>query len=163
MKSYDKKLIAIAGAVVTALFLLLGFLFAQPEDARPLPETPKTEPTTTFRTIELAGSTFRAEVMDTYSKRLQGLSGRDQLGEREAMLFVFDHDDKHCFWMKDMKFSIDIVWFDKDMNYVDMRDDLGPETYPESFCASAPARYAVELPSSTASGTGLESTKLTLN
>ena len=43
---------------------------------------------------------------------LQGLAVKNQLKENEAMLFVFEKPGKHSFWMKDMKFPIDIIWLD---------------------------------------------------
>lgn len=42
--------------------------------------------------------------------RARGLSGRDGLGVNEGMLFLFDEEAYYPFWMKDMKFPIDIVW-----------------------------------------------------
>lgn len=42
--------------------------------------------------------------------RARGLSGRDGLGVNEGMLFLFDTPAYYPFWMKDMKFPIDIVW-----------------------------------------------------
>ena len=32
------------------------------------------------------------------------------IDENYAMLFVFDHNDHHKMWMKDMKFSVDMIW-----------------------------------------------------
>ncbi len=40
----------------------------------------------------------------------KGLSGRDGLGVNEGMLFVFREKTITPFWMKDMNFSIDIIW-----------------------------------------------------
>ncbi len=55
------------------------------------------------------------EVADTESERAQGLSGRERLGDAKGMLFVFDEkDQKPTFWMKDMKFAIDIIWINDD-------------------------------------------------
>ena len=51
-----------------------------------------------------------ASVADTPEARQQGLSGRAGLGESEGMLFVFPKDGEYAFWMKDMRFSIDILW-----------------------------------------------------
>ena len=53
---------------------------------------------------------FMVEVADTIVSRTRGLSGRAGLKENEGMLFVFGSPDMHGFWMKDMKFPIDIVW-----------------------------------------------------
>ncbi len=54
------------------------------------------------------------EIADDFRERVQGLSGRDSLCDDCGLLFLFDNKDKHSFWMKDMKFSIDIIWIDDD-------------------------------------------------
>jgi len=43
----------------------------------------------------------------------KGLGGRDNLGSFDGMLFLFPDSRQHVFVMRDMKFPIDIVWFDK--------------------------------------------------
>lgn len=58
------------------------------------------------------GSQVAAEVVDTPAARAQGLSGRDGLEEGKGMLFLFGTRAQHGFWMKGMRFPIDIVWLD---------------------------------------------------
>lgn len=58
------------------------------------------------------GSRMEAEVADTPASRAQGLSGRDGLEEGKGMLFLFGERASHGFWMKGMRFPIDIVWLD---------------------------------------------------
>lgn len=53
------------------------------------------------------------EIADDPAERTQGLSGRDSLPENSGMLFVFDEPGAHAIWMKEMKFSIDILWLDE--------------------------------------------------
>lgn len=50
------------------------------------------------------------EIVKDPDARAKGLSGRDSLGVNEGMLFLFDEPAYYPFWMKDMKFGIDIVW-----------------------------------------------------
>lgn len=50
------------------------------------------------------------EIRDTDEGRGLGLSGRENLGEDEGMLFVFDQPLRPTFWMKDMRFDLDMVW-----------------------------------------------------
>lgn len=42
-----------------------------------------------------------------------GLSGRDALGENEGMLFVFPDSQRRNFWMKGMRFSLDMLFVSK--------------------------------------------------
>ncbi len=53
------------------------------------------------------------EIADTFQKRQKGLSERKSLTEGEGMLFIFAQKDiQPPFWMKKMKFAIDIIWID---------------------------------------------------
>ena len=60
--------------------------------------------------VVIGGHSFTAEIADTLATRNQGLSDRDSLPEDAAMLFVFPLPSRYGFWMKDMRFSIDIIW-----------------------------------------------------
>ncbi|HEX2792373.1 MAG TPA: DUF192 domain-containing protein [Candidatus Paceibacterota bacterium] len=86
------------------------------------------------------------EVADTEALREQGLSARDSLGDDSGMLFVFPASGLHGFWMKDMRFSIDMLWLDDAGAIVHVVSNAAPETYPEIFTPPAPARYVLEVP-----------------
>jgi uncharacterized protein len=55
-----------------------------------------------------------------------GLAVKNQLKENEAMLFVFEKPGRHSFWMKDMKFPIDIFWLDSDGKVVYIKENMQP-------------------------------------
>lgn len=57
---------------------------------------------------------FFIEVADTIAKRAQGLSGRRDLVEDNGMLFIFPEAQQQNFWMKDMKFPLDVIWINED-------------------------------------------------
>src|SRR3989338_1806519 len=76
----------------------------------------------------------------------QSLSGRSGLAEGEGMLFVFPQDGKYGFWMKDMRFSIDILWLNASGMVVYMAQNVSPDSFPKSFESDVPARYVLELP-----------------
>jgi hypothetical protein len=101
-------------------------------------------------TVRLGDGVFTAKVADTPEKREKGLSGTLQLRQDEALLFVYDTDDKWSIWMKDMNYAIDIVWLDKDKKVVYIVKNATPESYPyETFTSKQDARYIVELPAGT--------------
>ena len=85
------------------------------------------------------------DVADTESLREQGLSGRLNLPEGQGMLFVFDTDGVWGIWMKGMQFPIDIVWADASGTVVTVAVNIAPDTYPDSFYPTIPARYVLEL------------------
>jgi len=60
--------------------------------------------------VSVAGNVFYADVVATPFKQAKGLSGREKLGDSEAMLFVFRKPSLRVFWMRGMKIPIDIVW-----------------------------------------------------
>lgn len=97
-------------------------------------------------TVQIGGRSVTVSIASTPEARARGLGGRASLAGDEGMLFVFDSDAKYRFWMKDMRFPIDILWLSSDGNVVDMRENVFPETYPEVFTPVAPARYVLELP-----------------
>jgi uncharacterized membrane protein (UPF0127 family) len=53
---------------------------------------------------------FHAEVAKTQGDIEQGLSGRDSLPEGNGMLFVFDKPGYYPFWMREMKFPLDMIF-----------------------------------------------------
>ncbi len=107
------------------------------------------------RKINIGDTTITAEVASTEAAREQGLSGRASLAEGSGMLFIFESDDPAAIWMKDMKFPIDVVWMDAGGIVITVTPDIAPDTYPEAFYPSAPARYILELPAVSPPGTGL--------
>ncbi len=88
----------------------------------------------------------------TPTQRERGLSGRDSIRDDQGMIFIFENEDEHCFWMKDMRFSIDIVWLDADKKIIYKRGSVSPSTYPESFCPDMPAKYVIEVNPGLSSG-----------
>jgi hypothetical protein len=61
--------------------------------------------------VKVNGITIPVEVAKTDIQRRVGLSNQDSLPEGEGMFFVFTQKDiKPPFWMKDMRFAIDILW-----------------------------------------------------
>jgi len=63
-----------------------------------------------FSSVIINGHEIKIEIMDTPAKQAQGLSGHESLAENSGMLFVFSKPARQNFWMKDMKFPIDIIW-----------------------------------------------------
>lgn len=97
-------------------------------------------------TLGIRGMEVRAEVADTLARRMQGLSGRSALVPNTGMLLVFEEDDLHGIWMRDMRFPIDILWLDSTLKVVSLKERVDPASYPETFYPSEPVRYVLELP-----------------
>lgn len=95
--------------------------------------------------VNLGGAVIKVEVVDTPEGLSLGLSGRDSLPEGEGMLFVFPDSAEHFFWMKDMKFSIDIIWISEDGQVVYVKENATPESFPAVFRPERNAKYVLEV------------------
>ncbi len=98
--------------------------------------------------VKIAGKMLKVNLALTGEAQEQGLSGRKSLKENEGMLFVFNQTGKYSFWMKDMNFSLDIIWISEDFHVVYIKNNASPESYPESFTPKQDAKYVLEVMSS---------------
>ena len=85
-----------------------------------------------------------ASVADTMSSRIEGLSGTPFIPDNVVKLFVFGVPGNHSIWMKDMNYSIDILWADEDGTIVHIEENVSPESFPKSFSSPEPAWFVVE-------------------
>lgn len=60
--------------------------------------------------VRVGNAVFSVDIADTESSRERGLGGQAALCDMCGMLFLFDYSDTYGFWMKDMRFPIDILW-----------------------------------------------------
>ncbi len=103
------------------------------------------------------------EVVDNDTTRTMGLSGREDLGRNDGMLFKFDDSSANrCFWMKDMNFPLDIIWLDQDKKVVHIENNVAPETYPQSYCPDEPAKYVLEVNAGRATELGITDNSVSL-
>jgi hypothetical protein len=87
-----------------------------------------------------------AEVADTDTQRLLGLMFRKNLHPRRGMLFVFDREEPHAFWMKNTLFPLDIIWISQDKIIVDIKTDARPcKDACENFIPKQKAQYVLEV------------------
>jgi len=90
------------------------------------------------------------EIVDTPEKMSKGLSERNYLEENQGMLFVFGSKSIPRFWMKDMKFPIDIVWIDDNeiadiSKNVPAPDENTPLNQLPHYSPSKPVNYVLEV------------------
>jgi uncharacterized membrane protein (UPF0127 family) len=106
--------------------------------------------------VKLGGKIFVVEVVDSKALLEKGLSGHVPLLEGEGMFFVFQKPDNYGFWMKDMSFPIDIIWFDQNMKITHFESNVEPKTYPKIFYPNHLSEYVLELSAGEASGLNLK-------
>lgn len=95
------------------------------------------------------------KTVSTPSTRTLGLSGRTSLPWDRGMLFDFERPGKYCMWMKDMNFSLDMIWLNEKNRIVAQRENVTPDTYPQTFCGPETARYVLEVNSGVIEAGGL--------
>ena len=71
-------------------------------------------PTFTSANVKLGNKEYSAILVKSDKDKMKGLSGRTSLDKNTGMLFVFDKKAPYPFWMKDMKFPIDIIYINDD-------------------------------------------------
>lgn len=97
---------------------------------------------------------LKFELADTTAKMEQGLSDRMHMAKNEAMLFAFSKETLQCFWMKDMKFSLDFVWLNENKEVVDITRNVSPDSYPNEYCQEQ-VKYVIEINNGEANNLGL--------
>ena len=84
------------------------------------------------------------EVAKSTKQQIIGLSWRTNVPENYGMLFVFPTDGVYGFWMKDMQVPIDMFWLAQDGTVVHLERGVSPDTYPNTFTNTTPARFVLE-------------------
>ncbi len=106
--------------------------------------------------LKIGGAELAIEVADSSAERTLGLSGRDSLGYNRGLLFIFKTEGLYSFWMKDMKFPIDIIWMDSRARVIEITSNVSPATFPESFTSQKSAKYVLEVNAGWASQNGIK-------
>ncbi len=78
--------------------------------------------------IRIGNVQLNALLTDTFIKSMLGLMFRKRLGEQECMLFLFKNKGRHSIWMKNMQFSIDVIWLDKNKKVIEYLENIQPCT-----------------------------------
>ena len=104
---------------------------------------------------------FPVELAAESEERIRGLSGRASLNSGMGMLFVFEKAERFRFWMKEMQFTLDIVWIGPDCQVVDVSENV-PFPDPSTplgelpwYSPESPAQYVLEINGSEAAYLGL--------
>lgn len=125
-------------------FIARGAISKMPLDMTPAVTAPVASNSATS-IVHAPNIDINVLIASTTEEQIQGLSGHAPLSTDQGMLFVFSTSSIKSFWMKDMNFSLDIIWIDENKNVLDVASDISPDTYPNIFKSPAPARYVLEV------------------
>ncbi len=98
-----------------------------------------------IKIVKIAGQDIKVELAIARGDQISGLSGRESMPVDTGMLFIFPTPSKHHFWMKDMKFNLDMIWIDEDLNVVYIKENASPFYFPESYGPEIDCKYVLEL------------------
>ena len=85
------------------------------------------------------------EIADTVDTRRKGLSDRGALPIDQGMLFIFDQENvSPPFWMKDMKFAIDIIWIN-DNKIIQIDKNVKPDFDSKLYLPTEPVDNVLEV------------------
>lgn len=104
------------------------------------------------------GSSVAAEIAATENERARGLMFRDRLPAGEGMLFVFEEEGAHAFWMKNTLIPLDMLWLDPGHRIVHIARMVPPcvaDPCP-SYGPGLPALFVLELAGGQADARGLK-------
>jgi uncharacterized protein len=144
--SFASALLAVALATV----VLTGGVLAQESAVRP-PWQAAQVPDRQTATITVGTTPLNVELAITPAERERGLGYRAGLDPGTGMLFIDDSAKVQTFWMKGMRFCLDIVWIDG-AQIVGAAQSVCPMPYgtPDNqlpiYSSPEPVQYVLEVP-----------------
>ena len=157
-----KRVIVVALVIVfLVISVSVGYYYVYEQsnsiNSTPVAATSSTSPANSVSTgitpsnstvkIMFAGVVLTVELATTPEEQQMGLSGRVSMPANQGMLFVFSQEAQWGFWMPDMNFPLDIIWFNANKQVVFIEQDLPPCT-PQAcpvFTPPVNALYVLEV------------------
>lgn len=104
------------------------------------------------KVLKINGEYWYTTIADEREEWAKGLGQAEPICDSCGMLFDFKDniDRERVFWMKDMRYNLDIYWLDKDYNVLHVEKNLSPDTYfnnnpPLTYGQGINARYVFEV------------------
>jgi len=110
------------------------------------------------QTVCIKEKCFEVEIAQTPEEKRKGLMGRDKLAEDKGMLFAYEEENIYSFWMKNMKFALDIIWIDSNATVIHIAENVPPcqEGNCQSYRPERKATYILEINAGLASKYGIK-------
>lgn len=100
-------------------------------------------------------TTFHLQKVTNEPDQERGLGDAPKLPLDKGMIFWYNNSQDRCFWMKNMRYSLDMIWLDASKKVVHLEQNVAPETYPsQQFCAEG--QYIIELNAGEAAKSGID-------
>jgi uncharacterized membrane protein (UPF0127 family) len=98
--------------------------------------------------VKIKDLVIHVDLAITPDEQAKGLSIKTALNDSEGMLFPFETPGDYSFWMKDMKFPIDIIWIDSNNKIIHIEKNLQPCVFfilCPSYSPHANSKYVLEV------------------
>ena len=132
---------------IIILLIFSGFIVFQINKAQPKSK------------ITIDNHDFAVELATTPAQQQQGLSSRASLPKNQGMLFIFQTANRYPFWMKDMKFNLDMIFINNNKIVAIFQNVPTPKnanaTLP-TYAPSSPANEVLEVTAGTAKVDGFK-------
>jgi uncharacterized membrane protein (UPF0127 family) len=129
---FTRTKLIIGLVAIIALVLLLFFIY------RPVNSDPGY--------VIFDDNIIKVEIADEPLEMQLGLMFRESLPMDHGMLFIFEKDGIHSFWMMNVRFSLDMIWINSDYMVVHIERNVPPCLVGcPSYKSDVPARYVLEV------------------
>ncbi|MFH1431679.1 MAG: DUF192 domain-containing protein [archaeon] len=97
-------------------------------------------------TVCFDDSCVDVELAVTPDEIMTGLMNREHLPQSRGMLFIFEDEGVHMFWMKNTLIPLDIIWMDPFGKIIYVERDAPPCTTPvcPTYGPAAGSKYVLE-------------------
>lgn len=120
--------------IITCLLIVIGVTSCIHAEVKMIP-------------LYIGSEKFTVEIADTVEKQMRGMMFRKNVPDDFGMLFIYNMEDYHGFWMKNCLVHLDIIYLNKEKQVVDMHINVPPckEEPCKTYFSRIPARYVLEL------------------
>ena len=107
--------------------------------------------------ITINKTTFFVQLATTMPEWAQGLSNVESMKKSQGLLFCYGQPMQRTFWMKGMKFALDIILFDVGGQVIEVLKNLPPPKYNlvldlPKYTSRFPISFALEVNAGEADG-----------
>lgn len=98
-------------------------------------------------TVVINNQSFKVMIASSQKEREIGLSETKSMSDNQGMIFLFDKPDYYSFWMKNMKFPIDIIYISNDtiVTVINNAQLIKDKENPAIYSSTAPADKVLEI------------------